>query len=42
MVVNSKKVRQFVIQNKGEFDLKYSIVKMIKETHHDKARHARP
>ncbi|XP_069113582.1 hydrocephalus-inducing protein homolog isoform X2 [Argopecten irradians] len=42
MIVNSKKTRQFVIQNKGEFDMKYTIVKMIKETQQSQTRHARP
>lgn len=32
LLVNSKKTRTFVIENKGEFDFKYSITKMVKES----------
>uniref|UniRef100_H2XZ27 Hydin adenylate kinase-like domain-containing protein n=1 Tax=Ciona intestinalis TaxID=7719 RepID=H2XZ27_CIOIN len=31
MVINTKKTRTFTIENKGEFDFKYTIVKMIRE-----------
>ncbi|XP_052816168.1 hydrocephalus-inducing protein homolog isoform X2 [Mya arenaria] len=31
LLVNSKKSRTFIIENKGEFDFKYQITKMVKE-----------
>jgi hydrocephalus-inducing protein len=31
LLVNSKKTRTFIIENKGEFDYKYQITKMVKE-----------
>ncbi|XP_076808093.1 hydrocephalus-inducing protein homolog isoform X2 [Clavelina lepadiformis] len=31
MVINTKKTRTFTIENKGEFDFKYTITKMIRE-----------
>ncbi|XP_053402100.1 hydrocephalus-inducing protein homolog isoform X11 [Mercenaria mercenaria] len=31
LLVNSKKTRTFIIENKGEFDFKYQISKMVKE-----------
>lgn len=43
LLVNSKKTRTFVIENKGEFDFKYQISKMVKEpAHQPGARAARP
>jgi hydrocephalus-inducing protein len=30
MVVNSKKPRSFIIENKGEYDFKYTIQKLVK------------
>ncbi|XP_041375521.1 hydrocephalus-inducing protein homolog [Gigantopelta aegis] len=32
LLANSKKTRQFVIENKGEFDFRYTISKRLKET----------
>ena len=29
MMVNSKKVKTFTVENKGEFDFKYTISKMV-------------
>lgn len=29
MLINTKKTRQFSIENKGEFDFRYSVLKMI-------------
>jgi hydrocephalus-inducing protein len=31
LLVNSKKMRTFTIENKGEYDFKYTITKMVKE-----------
>lgn len=43
LLVNSKKTRTFIIENKGEFDFKYQITKMVKEpVHQPGARSTRP
>ncbi|XP_052229341.1 hydrocephalus-inducing protein homolog isoform X3 [Dreissena polymorpha] len=43
LLVNSKKSRAFTIENKGEFDFKYQVSKMIKEpSPQTNARGARP
>ena len=43
LLVNSKKTRTFIIENKGEFDFKYQISKMVKEpTQQPGTRSTRP
>ncbi|XP_046359897.2 hydrocephalus-inducing protein homolog isoform X3 [Haliotis rufescens] len=34
LLIQSKKTRQFTIENKGEFDFKYTITKLVKESPH--------